>query len=89
MAVEIISEGEDPHATFALYAAVNTREVLVVERDPWAAELFTLLDGQLVSTGRSDVGNGGRAHECRSRADIQAFRRHPTATHRSDAADFR
>lgn len=59
LAVEIISEGEDPHAKFAFYAAVNTREVLVVERDPWAAELFTLLDGQLVSAGRSDVGNGG------------------------------
>jgi hypothetical protein len=56
--VEIISEGEDPHAKFAFYAAVNTREVLVVERDPWAVELFTLANGALVSAGRSEVSNG-------------------------------
>ena len=56
--VEIISEGEDPHAKFAFYAAVNTREVLVVERNPWAIELFTLAEGALVSAGRSDVANG-------------------------------
>jgi Uma2 family endonuclease len=56
--VEIISEGEDPHAKFAFYAAVNTREVLVVERDPWAVELFTLSNGALVSAGRSEVSNG-------------------------------
>lgn len=57
-AVEIISEGEDPHAKFAFYAAVSTREVLVVERDPWAVELFDLSNGVLVSAGRSDVTNG-------------------------------
>ena len=57
-AVEIISEGEDPQAKFEFYAAVSTREVLVVERDPWAVELFTLSNGRLVSSGRSDVANG-------------------------------
>ncbi len=56
-AVEIISHGEDPHAKFVFYAAVNTREVLVVERDPWAVELFVLADGRLVTAGRSDVVN--------------------------------
>jgi Uma2 family endonuclease len=56
--VEIISEGEDPHAKFAFYAAVNTREVLVVERNPWALELFTLVNGALVSAGRSELANG-------------------------------
>lgn len=56
--VEIISEGEDPHAKFAFYATVNTREVLVVERNPWALELFNLANGTLVSVGRSDVENG-------------------------------
>ncbi len=56
--VEIISEGEDPHAKFDFYAAVNTREVLVVERNPWAVELFTLANGTLASAGRSEVANG-------------------------------
>lgn len=56
--VEIISDGEDPHAKFDFYARVNTREVLVVERNPWVVELFTLVNGVLVSAGRSDVANG-------------------------------
>ncbi len=56
--VEIISEGEDPHAKFDFYAKVNTREVLIVERDPWAVDLFQLSGGRLVSAGRSDVANG-------------------------------
>lgn len=56
--VEIISEGEAPHAKLDFYAAVNTREVLIVERDPWAVDLFQLSGGRLVSTGRSDLANG-------------------------------
>jgi len=32
--------------------------VLIVERDPWAAELFQLSGGKLVSAGRSDLANG-------------------------------
>jgi Uma2 family endonuclease len=56
--VEIISDGEDPHAKFDFYAKVNTREVLIVERDPWAVELFQLAGGKLVSAGRSDLANG-------------------------------
>ena len=56
--VEIISDGEDPHAKFDFYAKVNTREVLIVERDPWAVELFQLSGGKLVSAGRSDLANG-------------------------------
>ncbi len=56
--VEIISDGEDPHAKFDFYAAVNTREVLIVERDPWAVELFQLSGGTLVSAGRSNLANG-------------------------------
>lgn len=56
--VEIISDGEDPHAKFDFYAQVNTREVLIVERDPWAVELFQLSAGKLVSAGRSDLSNG-------------------------------
>lgn len=56
--VEIISDGEDPHAKFDFYAKVNTREALIVERDPWAVELFQLSGGKLVSVGRSDLANG-------------------------------
>ncbi|MBX9624318.1 MAG: Uma2 family endonuclease [Gemmataceae bacterium] len=54
---EIISPGEDPTGKHAFYAAVGTREVLVIDRDPWALELFRLAGGRLVSAGRSDASN--------------------------------
>ncbi len=38
--IEVISPAEDPLAKLEFYAAVGTREVLTVERDPWALELF-------------------------------------------------
>ena len=56
--VEVISPTEDPLAKFEFYAGVGTREVLTVERDPWALELFKLKDAELVSSGRATVGNG-------------------------------
>jgi Uma2 family endonuclease len=55
--IEIMSPGEDPYAKFGFYAAVNTREVLIVDRYPWAVELFQLQGGQLVTAGRSDLAN--------------------------------
>lgn len=56
--VEILSPGEDATAKFGFYADVNTREVLVVDRYPWAVELFGLANGRLASVGRSDLTNG-------------------------------
>jgi hypothetical protein len=57
--VEIISPGEDPLAKFAFYAGIGTREVLIVDRDPWAVELYQLRAGQLTLAGRSDAANPG------------------------------
>ena len=54
-AVEIISRGEDPDAKFDFYASIGTREVLIVDRKPWALELFRLKRGKLVSVGRSEL----------------------------------
>ena len=53
--VEVISPGEPPTAKFAFYAAVGTKEVLVVHRDPWRLELFALQDGRLELGGSSDL----------------------------------
>lgn len=39
-AVEIVSEGEDPEAKFAFYGGQDTRELLVIERDPWKLQLY-------------------------------------------------
>ncbi len=53
--VEILSNGEDPDAKFDFYASIGTREVLIVDRKPWALELFRLKRGKLVSVGRSEL----------------------------------
>lgn len=57
LAVEVVSPGEDPRQKLPFFAKVNTREVLVVDRDPWAVELYQLRGGQLVLAGRSDAAN--------------------------------
>lgn len=51
LAVEIVSPGEAPHAKLDFYAQVGTRELLIVNRDPWTLELFRLTDGQLKPAG--------------------------------------
>ena len=53
LAVEVVSPGETPAAKFAFYAAVGTRELLVVHRDPWRLELYALADGRLKLAGSS------------------------------------
>ena len=55
--VEIISPGEEPHAKFDFYAKVNTREVLIVGRNPWSLELHQLRNGRLEMAGTSDLFN--------------------------------
>lgn len=53
--VEIISPGEDPQLKFDFYGKIKTRELLIVERDPWAVELYQLRRGKLRLAGRSDL----------------------------------
>ena len=52
-AVEVVSPGEKPAAKFAFYAAVGTKELLVVNRNPWRLELFALTDGVMELAGSS------------------------------------
>ena len=54
LVVEIVSRGENPQAKFDFYATVGTREVLIVDRKPWALELYQLRGGGYVLAGRSD-----------------------------------
>lgn len=51
LVVEIESPGQDARDKLDFYAAVGCREVLLIDRDPWALEL-TRLDG----TGYTPVG---------------------------------
>jgi Uma2 family endonuclease len=55
--VEIVSPGEDPRLNLDFYAKIKTREVLIVDRDPWAVELYQLKGGKLVLVGKSDLTN--------------------------------
>jgi Uma2 family endonuclease len=57
LAVEIASPEDDPREKNDFYAKVKTRELLVIDRDPWGLELYQLRRGRLVSAGRSDVSN--------------------------------
>ncbi len=56
--VEVISDGEDPFAKRDFYESIGVREFVIVERHPWAVELFQLQSDRLVSVGRSDEANG-------------------------------
>lgn len=48
-ALEVVSDGEDGKAKLGFYAAVNTREVLVIDRDPRALTLYRLAGGTLTA----------------------------------------
>lgn len=55
LAVEVASPGEDPRLKFDFYAKVGTREVLIVDRDPWALEMCQLQGGKMALAGTSDA----------------------------------
>jgi Uma2 family endonuclease len=52
--VEIASPGENPRQKNEFYARVGTREVMIIDRDPWGVELFELDGAMLRSVGRAD-----------------------------------
>ncbi|HEX6985520.1 MAG TPA: Uma2 family endonuclease, partial [Planctomycetaceae bacterium] len=58
LAAEVVCPGEDPHAKLDFYAKVGTRELLVVDRDPWRLELFRLTNDELKRVGLSEVSDG-------------------------------
>ncbi len=53
--VEIVSDDDRTREKIPFYAAVNTGELLVIERDPWSLELFQLVGGNLISAGTSTL----------------------------------
>jgi Uma2 family endonuclease len=56
LAVEIVSPGEEPRDKLEFYAKVNTREVLIVDRNPWVLELYQLQGNRMALVGRSEAG---------------------------------
>jgi Uma2 family endonuclease len=55
LAVEILSDGDLARKKVDFYAKINTREVLILDREPWALELYRLADGRLVLVGISTL----------------------------------
>ena len=56
-AIEITSRGDKSRDKFDFYASVKTREVMIIDRDPWQLELFRLENGVLNLGENSLSGN--------------------------------
>jgi Uma2 family endonuclease len=56
-AVEVISDHDRSREKFDFYAKVGVKELLLVDRKPWAVELYRLQDGLLDLVGKSDLAN--------------------------------
>jgi Uma2 family endonuclease len=56
LAVDVISPGDQTREKLGFYANVSTREVLVIDRDPWQLELYRLTEQgmRLVSTASAE-----------------------------------
>jgi Uma2 family endonuclease len=55
--VEIISPNDRSRQKIEFYEQIGVRELLLVDRDPWALELYRLTEGALELVGRSTVGD--------------------------------
>lgn len=56
--VEIVSPDDQTRDKLPFYEKVGTREVLVIDRDPWKLELYKLVEGKLNLIGTAKPGNG-------------------------------
>lgn len=55
VAVEIVSKGDRSRDKFDFYATVGVRELLYVERRPWALDLYRLEANMWTRVGRSEL----------------------------------
>jgi Uma2 family endonuclease len=54
-AVEVISPYDRSRKKLDFYAKIGVKELLLVDRKPWALELYRLQAGRLVLVGKSDL----------------------------------
>lgn len=55
-ALEVVSPGDRSRDKLGFYASIGTREVLILDRDPWRMELYELSAGQLRLTATTVPG---------------------------------
>lgn len=51
--IEVVSRNDRSLEKLPFYEKVGTRELLLIDRDPWALTLYRLTEGRLVEAGRS------------------------------------
>jgi len=56
-AVEVASPGDRAREKLEFYAKVGTRELLIVDRNPWGLELWKLVGEKLVAAGQATLEN--------------------------------
>lgn len=49
--VEVVSERDRTREKLGFYAKIGTREVLIIDRDPWSLELYSQKSGQMIPSG--------------------------------------
>ncbi|HJZ89765.1 MAG TPA: Uma2 family endonuclease [Gemmataceae bacterium] len=59
VALEVVSPDDRSRDKLGFYTAVGTREVVIVDRDPWRLELYQLRRGRMRLKGAITPGDGG------------------------------
>jgi Uma2 family endonuclease len=59
LAVEIVSKGDRTFEKIDFYASVKTKELLILNRQPWEFELYRHDGRSLVLAGKTSAGDGG------------------------------
>jgi Uma2 family endonuclease len=55
LAIEIVSPGDRSRDKLEFYASINTRELLIIDREPWTLELHRLSGEALVESKTLDL----------------------------------
>jgi len=58
VALEVLSPDDKSRGKLDFYALIGTREVIILDRDPWQLELYQLDQGEMKLAGTIEPGDG-------------------------------